>query len=105
MAVNKISPIIYSPVLIGPKLQLIRVAFFEPSHYCPMFKYPSQSPPTLMNETAQGGLASTSTTSSPTSAGLSVSTSVNDVPSVRSKVSQQQLIAAKRLPSAAKTRN
>ena len=88
MAVNKISPIVYSPILIGPKLQPIRVGFFEPGHYCPVFEYPSQSPPTLMNETAQGGPASTSMMSSPTSAGLSVSTSGNDVPSVKPKESQ-----------------
>ena len=103
MAVNKISLIVYSSILIGPKLQPIRVAFFEPGHYCPVFEYPSQSPPTLMYETAPGGPASTSMTSSPTSAGLSVSTSGNNVPPVRPKVNQQQLNAVKRLPSVAKT--
>ena len=71
MAVNKILPVVYSLILIGPKLQPIRVAFFEPGHYCPVFEYSSQSPPTLLNETAQGGPASTSMTSSPTSAGFS----------------------------------
>ena len=34
MTVNKISPIVCSPILIGPKLQPIRVIFFEPGHYC-----------------------------------------------------------------------
>ncbi len=37
ISTQQISPLIYNATIFGPKQQPVKLAFYEPGHYCPVF--------------------------------------------------------------------